>query len=111
MTFFVCICLLLGFLIKYSFIVYVKDSGNKDADNASEKKSGEAYAKERTAPQHLLDLEEKHNKEHEEQKKHLERWKENLESLDKEKRSKQDSSNVVNDGSEPTPLTDLDGDG
>ena len=34
---------------------------------------------------------------------------ENKELLDKEKKSKQDSSDVVNDGSEPTPLTDLDG--
>jgi hypothetical protein len=73
LTFFVCICLLLRFLIQDSFIVYVKDSGNKDADNSSEKKSGESQFKERTAPQHLLDLEEKHDKEHQEQKKHLER--------------------------------------
>ena len=37
------------------------------------------------------------------------KWQEYKESLDKEKISKQDSSNVVNDASEPTPLTDLDG--
>lgn len=97
MTFFVCFNLLLGFLIKGHFFVYVNDTNNKD--NSS--KPG--------APQHILDLEKLLNEQHKQRKADLESWKQTQESLDKEKKSKQDSSNVVNDGSEPTPLTDLDG--
>lgn len=111
MTFFVCFSLLLGFLIliKDSFIVYVNGSSNKDIDNTSQKKPGESSANEQKAPQHILDLEEKLDKQHKKDKEKLKEWQQYQESLDKEKRSKQDSSNVVNDASEPTPLTDLDG--
>lgn len=109
MTFFVCFSLLLGFLNKYSFIVYVNGSSNKDVDNSSLQKPSGSNANEQKAPQHILDLAEKLDKQHKKNKEDLKKWQEYQESLDKEKRSKQDSSNVVNDASEPTPLTDLDG--
>lgn len=109
MTFFVCFNLLLGFLIKFSFVVYVKDSDNKHVDNSNQEKPSGHNASEQKAPQHILDLEAELDKRHKKNKELLKKWHESQESLDKEKRSKQDSSNVVNDGSEPTPLTDLDG--
>jgi len=113
MTFFVCFNLLLGFLIKYFFIVYVKGSINNDgseaAGNSSQKRSSESNANQQTAPQHILDLQEEHDRMHKQRKEDLANWKSNQELLDKEKKSKQDSSDIVNDGSEPTPLTDLDG--
>ena len=56
-------------------------------------------------------MEEEHDRIHKQRKEDLANWKLNQELLNKEKKSKQDSSDVVNDGSEPTPLTDLDGDG
>ena len=137
MTFFVRFSLLLRFLIKYFFIAVgfllrlnlgycapwasppaeglVKVSSNKGgeaggvADNSSQKKSSESNANQQTAPQHILDLEEEHDRIHKQRKEDLANWKLNQELLNKEKKSKQDSSDVVNDGSEPTPLTDLDG--
>ena len=106
MTFFVCFYLLLGFLIIHSIIVYVKGSSsdkdagnsNKESDNFNKGSSNEANASKSSAPQHILDLEAYLDK----------MQKENRRKLN-EKPSKQDSSDVVNDGSEPTPLTDLDG--
>ena len=106
MTFFVCFYLLLGFLIIYSIIVYVKGSSsdqdagnsNKESDNFNKGLSNEANASNSSAPQHILDLEAYLDK----------MQKENRRKLN-EKPSRQDSSDVVNDGSEPTPLTDLDG--
>ena len=135
MTFFVRFSLLLRFLIKYFFIAVgfllrlnlgycapwacaaglVKVSSNKGgeaggvADNSSQKKSSESNANQQTAPQHILDLQEEHDRIHKQRKEDLANDKLNKELLDKEKKSKQDSSDVVNDGSEPTPLTDLDG--
>ena len=109
MTFFVCIYLLLGFLIKDSFIIYVKDSGNKEVDNSHQGSSNEPNANKSSAPQHILDLEALLNKQNKEALERLNKDKEARERLNKDKESKQDSSNVVNDGSEPTPLTDLDG--
>ena len=119
MTFFVCFNLLLGFLIKYFFIVgdyvyvavkgFSNSGGDDSAGNSSQKKSSESNANQQTAPQHILDLEEEHDRIHKQRKEDLANWKLNQELLNKEKKSKQDSSDVVNDGSEPTPLTDLDG--
>nr|UHB41943.1 hypothetical protein [Diaporthe sp.] len=133
MTFFVRFSLLLRFLIKSFFIAggfwlrlnlgycvpracgagLVKVSSNKGeggvADNSSQKKSSESNANQQTAPQHILDLQEEHDRIHKQRKEDLANWKLNQELLNKEKKSKQDSSDVVNDGSEPTPLTDLDG--
>lgn len=98
MTFFVCFYLLLGFLIKHSFIVYVNGSSNNDVDNTNQGSSNEPNANKSKAPQFLLELEAQLNKQ----------LKEDIRKANK-KPSKQDSSDVVNDGSEPTPLTDLDG--
>ena len=106
MTFFVCFYLLLGFLIIHSIIVYVKGSSsdkdagnsNKESDNFNKGSSNEPNANKSSAPQHILELQEYLDTMQREQRRKL-----------NEKPSRQDSSDVVNDGSEPTPLTDLDG--
>lgn len=101
MTFFVCFNLLLGFLIlEIEYYILYSDSDSKLAE----------------AIQNLRELEEKLSKQ---TKERLEQIKNSKSSADKKanedfeaekkERVKQDSGNVVNVGSEPTPLTDLDG--
>jgi len=116
MTFFVCFSLLLGFLIlEIEYYILYSDSKFKDAmKNVAE--LGEKLSKQTKENLDKLKnsdgvLDKKVVKDNEAEKKEFpdfeertaNRWKKSSEG------PKQDSSNVVDDGSEPTPLTDLDG--
>lgn len=109
MTFFICFYILLGFLVlEIEYYIFYSNSDNKPTEVIKE----------------LLELDKKTR---EQNKKHLESIEKSFpeifnknrtggnketakkESVEQGQISKQDSSNVVNDGSEPTPLTDLDG--
>lgn len=107
MTFFVCFNLLLRFLvIEIEYYILYSDSNNK-------------FEKAKKA---LAELDQKSLDQNKIHKESIEKSLEILnkqptgnkeaakkESAEQGQISKQDSSNVVNDGSEPTPLTDLDG--
>lgn len=107
MTFFVCFNLLLGFLvIEIEYYILYSDSNDK----WEETRKSLAELDKTVSKQTKKDLESI--------EKTFEMWNKqstaNKEAAKKEsgeqgQTSKQDSSNVVNDGSEPTPLTDLDG--
>lgn len=102
MTFFVCFNLLLGFLIlEIEYYILYSGTNNKGAEAIK----NVAELGEKLAKQNKERLEQLKNSELPADKKAVE----NYEAERKKLLAKQDSSNVVNDGSEPTPLTDLDG--
>lgn len=116
MTFFVCFNLLLRFLIlEIEYYILYSDSDSKRAEaikNVSE--LGDKLAKQNKAQLELqknseLAADKKAFKDHEAEKTEFPDFEERRANRWAKERIKQDSGNVVNDGSEPTPLTDLDG--
>lgn len=116
MTFFVCFYLLLGFLIiEIEYYILYSDSDSKRAEAIK----NVAELGEKLAKQHKEQLEQvkkselptdkKAVEDYEAEKKEFPDFDERMVNSRKKLLAKQDSSNVVNDGSEPTPLTDLDG--
>nr|YP_010743642.1 hypothetical protein QAZ32_mgp51 [Diaporthe sojae]WET30388.1 hypothetical protein [Diaporthe sojae] len=106
MTFFVCFYILLGFLVLEieDYILY-SDSEGKFAEAIKELIELDKKVREQNKKyKKWLDEESSLNKKPTDNKETAKK-----ESIEQGQKSKQDSSNVVDDGSEPTPLTDLDG--